>query len=260
MLSIIIPTLNEEDYLPYLLDSIRNQTFKDYEIIVADAGSTDRTVKIAKDKGCLVVSGGLPSIGRNKGTKAAKGDLLLFLDADVILPFNFLENILKEFEKRQLDIASCFISPLSGKKVDNLLYGIGNLYYEVNQYIKPQASGFCLLVKKELHRKVKGFDEEIKIGEDWAYTTKSSKKGKFKFLRTARIPVSMRRLERDGRLDVAFQRVTGAVLFYLFGGIKSDALVKYYRFGNYPKKALKPMMESYIEFSDQIHRKFRDKL
>ena len=52
MLSIIIPTLNEEDYLPKLLDSITNQTFKDYEIIIADAGSKDETINIAQSYRC----------------------------------------------------------------------------------------------------------------------------------------------------------------------------------------------------------------
>ena len=67
--SIIIPTYNEEEYLPVLLDSIKEQDFDDYEIIVADANSTDKTVEIAKDYGCIVVEGGLPAVGRNNGAK-----------------------------------------------------------------------------------------------------------------------------------------------------------------------------------------------
>jgi len=82
MLSIIIPTLNEEKYLPFLLSSIKEQNFKDYEIILSDAGSEDRTIEIAKSYGCRVVKGGLPAKGRNQGARAAAGDLLLFLDSD----------------------------------------------------------------------------------------------------------------------------------------------------------------------------------
>ena len=83
-LSIIIPTLNEENYLPLLLESIKKQNFKSYEIIVADAGSTDRTIEIAKNHGCKITSGGLPAKARNQGAKIAKGDLLLFSDADIV--------------------------------------------------------------------------------------------------------------------------------------------------------------------------------
>ena len=51
ILSIIIPTYNEEEYLPLLLESIKQQDFRDYEIIVADANSKDNTVKIAEEYG-----------------------------------------------------------------------------------------------------------------------------------------------------------------------------------------------------------------
>ena len=58
MLSIIIPTLNEGEYLPFLLDSIKRQTFQGYEVIVADANSGDKTRQIAKERECLLVQGG----------------------------------------------------------------------------------------------------------------------------------------------------------------------------------------------------------
>lgn len=237
MLSIIIPTLNEADYLPYLLNSIKRQNLTDrnYEIIIADAGSKDGTKKISEREGCFVIEGGLPAIGRNKGAEFAKGKMLLFLDADVILPPDFFKKALKEFQKRRLDIASCFVLPLSNQAIDDILYGIGNFYYELNQYIKPQAPGYCIFIKKELHNKLNGFDEEIKIGEDWDYITRASQLGKFKFLRNTKIPLSMRRFERDGRLNVSLQRLTEVMYVSLFGNIKSDKALKYYRFGNYPK-------------------------
>ena len=49
MLSLIIPTKNEEKYLPLLLSSIKEQDFSDYEVIVADADSTDKQLKLQKD-------------------------------------------------------------------------------------------------------------------------------------------------------------------------------------------------------------------
>ena len=55
IISIIIPTYNEEEYLPVLLDSIKKQSYTDYEIIVADANSTDRTREIAEEYGCVGV-------------------------------------------------------------------------------------------------------------------------------------------------------------------------------------------------------------
>src|SRR6056297_2678752 len=84
MLSIIIPTLNEEDFLKNTLKEIKRQDFENYEIIVADAGSNDNTKEIAKDFNCKIVEGGSPAQGRNSGAEVAQGDILLFLDSDLI--------------------------------------------------------------------------------------------------------------------------------------------------------------------------------
>ena len=93
-LSIIIPCKNEEEQLPKLLASIKRQTFTDYEIIVADAHSKDRTREIAESFGARVVEGGMPGPGRNKGALQAQGTHLLFLDADVtFLSHRYLENV-----------------------------------------------------------------------------------------------------------------------------------------------------------------------
>ena len=109
MLSIIIPTYNEEKYLPKLLKCVKKQTYKNYEIIVADADSADKTRQIAKKYGCRVVKGGMPAIGRNNGAKAAKGDILLFLDADSLIGKDFVKDSLKDIEIRKLDVAGCYL-------------------------------------------------------------------------------------------------------------------------------------------------------
>ena len=81
-LSCIIITLNEEEHLPHLLKCLKQQTFQDFEIIVADNNSTDKTRQIAELAGCKIVQGGTPPVGRNNGARVAKADYLLFLDAD----------------------------------------------------------------------------------------------------------------------------------------------------------------------------------
>src|SRR6266702_7918120 len=95
--SIVIPTLNEEKYLPRLLMSIREQTVPPAEVIVADADSIDKTKQIAKSFGCIVTKGGYLPTGRNNGAKLATSELILFLDADVMLPADFLQKTVKEF-------------------------------------------------------------------------------------------------------------------------------------------------------------------
>ena len=113
ILSIVIPTYNEEEYLPILLDSIKKQNFDDYEIIIADANSTDRTREIAEEYGCVIVNGGMPGVGRNNGAKVAKGKYILFLDSDLKLTDDYLRNVIYEFQMERLGIAITQMKPLS---------------------------------------------------------------------------------------------------------------------------------------------------
>lgn len=221
MLSVIIPTLNEEEYLPILLTEIGKQNFKDYEIIVADGNSRDKTVEIAKGFGCKIVRGGLPAKARNEGARAASGDIFLFLDADnIYLPPGFLKKLLEEFEKRKLDVASFPIYP-KGNFFDYLAYGAYNKFVWLTQKFSPYATN-AVLARQEIHREIGGFDEEIKIGEDHVYAKRASKVGKFGFIKTEPVLTSARRLERDGRFKTYSKYLLAGLWMVFFGPIKSD--------------------------------------
>jgi glycosyltransferase involved in cell wall biosynthesis len=150
--SIIIPTYNEEEYLPILLDSIKEQDFDDYEIIVADANSTDKTREIAKDYGCIVVDGGLPAVGRNSGARVDKGDLLLFLDSDLQLTDEYLRNVIYEFRVEKLGIAITQMKPMSNKVEDKLFHDFANYFMISVENIKPHGAGcYGIIAKRSLH-------------------------------------------------------------------------------------------------------------
>ncbi len=230
MLSIIIPTYNEEKYLPFLLRSITAQTSEDYEIIVADNHSKDKTRELAEAAGARIVGGGLPSAGRNAGAAVAEGDILLFLDADVILPDpKFIQDTVAEFRKRKLGVATCKVEPLSTKKVDKYLHEGFNYFMWVTSAVKPHAPGFCIFARKTVHDEINGFDEEIKLAEDHDYVERAGKVAKFRVLKSHRIPVSVRRLDKDGRFKTFIKYLAAEVHLRTKGAIKSD-LFKY-RFG-----------------------------
>lgn len=86
-ISYIIPTLNEEESLGRTLESVYSQS-GEKEVIVADGGSTDNTLSIAREHGCVTIHCP-PGRGTqmNQGADQSKGDLLLFLHADTTLPF-----------------------------------------------------------------------------------------------------------------------------------------------------------------------------
>lgn len=222
MISIVIPTLNEEKCLPKLLGCIKKQTYRNYEVIIADSNSKDKTKQIAKKYGCKVVRGGMPAIGRNNGAKIAKGDLLLFLDADVRFDKNFLRYTIDEIKKRKLDVAGCYIYPIGNNFIDKIFFGIFNFWTFSTQLFYPNASGGGIFCRKLLHKKVNGFDEKIKLSEDMDYVKRCGKHGKFRILRTAKAYVSMRRFEKEGRFRVAFKLLLSAFYRLIFGEIKSD--------------------------------------
>ena len=197
--SIIIPTYNEEEYLPVLLESIKNQDFDDYEIIVADANSKDKTREIAEEYGCVVVEGGLPAVGRNNGAKVAKGDYLLFLDSDLKLTEDYLRNVLYEFRMEKLGIAITQMEPMSNKVEDKLFHDFANYFMIGVEKIKPHGAGcYGIISRRELHEECNGFDESLTFGEDTDYIERLAKKEPFRVLRNAKIGVSTRRLEEEG--------------------------------------------------------------
>lgn len=222
MISVIIPTFNEEGYLPKLLSCIKRQTYKDYEVIVADSNSKDRTRQVAKKYRCKLVRGGLPATGRNNGAKVARGNVLLFLDADVQFHSNFLGNAMDEFENHKLDVAGCRICPLSTNIIDKIFFKIFNSWIFVTQFFYPNASGGGIFCKADIHKKVNGFDESIKLSEDMDYVKRCGKFGKFRILESADVLVSLRRFEKEGRLNVGFKLLLSAFYRIFFGEIRRN--------------------------------------
>jgi len=225
--SIVIPALNEEKTLPFLLDSVKAQDFDGYEVIVADAGSKDRTREIAAEYGCRVVDGGLPAAGRNAGARAARGDFLFFLDADVALPHGFLRNVHGEMQSRYLDLATCEIRPLSGYRLDAVLHRMINLAVILNLRIDPKAFGFCIFVTRRLFDRVGGFDETIYVAEDNDFVKRASAFRPLHYLASACIMVSIRRFEKEGRFAYMKKGVKLNLHRAFRGEIRSDEVVKY---------------------------------
>ena len=233
-ISIIIPTLNEARYLPKLLLSIERQTAQPQEIIISDAFSIDKTREVAEAFGAKVVDGGLPAKARNEAAKKAKGEILLFLDADVVLPPGFLEKTYFEMKERHLDVASCYVQPVSKLRIDKVMHEIVNYYLKLTTKFNPHIPGFCIFVKTKVHHKIKGFDESLYLAEDHDYVQRAQRRGKFAYLTCYKIPVSIRRLAEEGRIKIALKYIAIELHLLFIGKIKTDTLFKY-EFGKHFK-------------------------
>lgn len=232
MVSIIIPTLNEEKLLPHLFDCLDKQTFQNFEVIIADAKSTDKTRDLSVERGARIVEGGLPGPGRNAGAKAALGSILIFFDADITIKPDFLDKALAEFNKRNLDVTSCRILPDSQSPLDLLMFQSSNLAMVIAGFLnKGHGTGAFMMIKTEVFNKIEGFDEALYMREDHDLLTRANKVGTFGILLSVFITTSVRRLDKEGRL--------GLTLKYMFTeitavfGIKFTSDILNYEFGNY---------------------------
>jgi len=191
------------------------------EIIVSDGFSKDRTRKIAKEHSCIIVNGGSPAKGRNAGAKIAKGDLLLFLDADmVLLKSTFIENFVKSFLKRELDIGTTFIK-FNNKGVKKIIAELGfNTTKVVNQVLLRHLknimseSGACMLITKRLFEEIGKFNEELLIHEDSDLFLKASKRGAKYGVVGMTIETSGRRYEKMNGKE--FFQISYLVLYAYF--------------------------------------------
>lgn len=235
--SIVVPTKNEESYLPLLLASLRGQTYQDFEIIVADANSTDKTREIALKAGAKVVDGGMPGPGRNRGAAVAQGEILFFFDADVILRHPcFLQDTILEFTARELDVATCALRVQDGTLLDHAFHEAYNKYTYAVQPVLPHAVGSCIIAKRSVHEALKGFDETVVFAEDHDYARRADKAGyNTGILKSHKIAISPRRYRKEGMVRTAAKMVLSEASILVRGPFRSIPFT--YEFGNFEKEA-----------------------
>ncbi len=189
MISIIIPTLNEEKILEKTLKSLRELNIIPYEIIVSDGRSKDKTIEIAKmyaDK-VMVYEGEKRQtigMGRNLGASVARGEFLVFLDADMHIPDinNFFKKTLDIFEKNKKLVGLTVylkVFPEMANLGDIIIPWLFNrMVYIYNNIIHYGASsGEFQMVRAEIFKKLKGFDERLVGAEDFDMFARLSKNG-----------------------------------------------------------------------------------
>ncbi len=191
MISIVIPAYNEAKYIEKTLKQIP----KNLEIIVVCDGCTDDTEKIAKKYAkTFVIKEKNVSLARNYGASKAKGDKIIFLDADTLINNNVLGKIAKI--KSKSFVGTCKVKPDNNKLIARFYTFIKNI---VGMLGIHNSSGmvFCT---KDVFEKVK-FNENLIKHENQNFTKRARKYAKRYFL-NCYVTTSMRRFERLGYVNV----------------------------------------------------------
>jgi glycosyltransferase involved in cell wall biosynthesis len=164
-ISVIVPVYNGAHYLDRCLDAILASNYLDYELILVDDASTDDSGEIGRHKSATVIrqsrQGG-PATARNAGARCARGDILLFIDADVVVQPTTLERVAANFLQHP-EIAAVFGSYDDSPAATNFLSQYKNLcHHFVHQHACAEASTFwagCGAIRRSVFLEVDGFNE-----------------------------------------------------------------------------------------------------
>lgn len=212
-LSIVIPTLNEEHYLPRVLDHIAKQQWSgEIQVIIADGESKDATVTVAKTfkdriPDLTVVTSHDRTIGgaRNIGASVAKYDHILFIDCDIFLPPTFLAEFLPKVRTDRSMLVFVLHLPSKFSIVDYLWTFAVFAFYSIYQLFNPFCSGTFLFVSKDIFVKVGGFKEGLRMAEDIDLSNRVIKAGAtFKFFYRPYVYASTRRMHEVGWSKMLF--------------------------------------------------------
>jgi len=215
-ISVIIPAFQEEKCIAAILSKLVNIR-PSIEIIVVDGGSEDKTVEIAKrftDNVYRIQERGI-SKARNYGAKRASGDILVFLDADVDLPSNFVEKVVKTFNNAMVVGATCYIMPAQFRFTENAFFHFYNLLIRLCSNFRPHSRGEFFAVKRSKFLRVNGFDERMPCLEDHDLAYRLSKQGKFVFIKGLTVYESLRRFRKLGLFKVVGTWVMDYLSFML---------------------------------------------
>lgn len=194
-LSIIIPTLNEEQVLGKTLARLEDQKNSGViEVIVVDGGSSDTTLALAESTGCRTITS-TRGRGRqmNAGAAAARGEVLLFLHADTLLPDNFSRLILDAVR------LPSFAAGAFSLAIDSPARSLATIAWFTNlrsRLLQLPYGDQALFVSKRMFDAIGGFPE-MAIMEDFVFIRKIKKKGKIIIL-PERAMTSARRWQKIG--------------------------------------------------------------
>ena len=179
MISIVLPSYNRAHILPKAVESILRQTYKDFELIIVDDGSSDNTCEVVKsfdDNRIVYVrqENAGACVARNNGIDHARGEYIAFQDSDDIWHQDKLEKQLKTLQEKNADIVFCRMNRMSGGKIVGL---VSDYFKEgfLSKDVMPMSIGTQTLIGKCQVFKQEKFDPEMPRFQEFELLVRAQK-------------------------------------------------------------------------------------
>lgn len=202
LISVVIPAFNEEKYLPRCLSSLRNQEFKDFEIIVVDNNSKDKTAEIAQSFGAKVVKESVQGMipARERGFREAQCEIIARTDADTILFPDWLRKIYNYFNSYPKMVAQtgAFTFPEVNKTQERFLKLFTNTYLKQMKMVMGhyQLNGPNYALRKSAWEKIEVHEDDKIVHEDIDLSCHLYELGDIKYFPQLKVVYSLRRWKR----------------------------------------------------------------
>jgi glycosyltransferase involved in cell wall biosynthesis len=210
MISVVIPTFNEEENIAQCLVSLSHQTVprSEYEIIVVDGGSKDATCEIAKKYADQVFTQTSRKVGgaRNDGVKAAKGDIIATTDADCILPPHWVRRIAQDFQDPGIVQVYGPVYPIEEGIGNQISLIMANTFSRLGYYSRTfyYTLGCNTAFRKDAFLKA-GMYRCIDAGDDLEVSMRLKDYGRIYFDNRLRVGFSMRRYQKFGTVQSIYE-------------------------------------------------------
>jgi len=218
--SIVIPTLNEEIYLPKLLTCLAKQTYRDFEVIIVDGNSKDSTILKADsfknkvpDLKIINLTKANVAKQRNIGAEKSSGEYIIFFDADSEITKNYLKLIYKRITEGKSLLITSWYKPDSNNYHDIVMTAVGNIGMEAaNKTGRPFVGGTNIVVNRYIFKHVGGFNPTLFQSEDHDFVQRCRDAGLIiDIIKNPRVTVSLRRFRKFGYFSIIRKYATSSI-------------------------------------------------
>ena len=208
-ISVVIPTYNEERYIVRCLKSLVNQTLHrdEFEIVVVDGGSADRTVELAEEYADFVIQQKSKGVGgaRNDGVAVSSGEIIATTDADIILPEDWLARICADFKSKRVVAVYGPIIPIEDIFKYRFLIGLFNkvAHLLARTRLFYATLGSNTASRRSTFLQVGGYSD-LPAGDDYEIALRLKRVGRIYYDPKLYVDFSMRRMQQFGILRTLY--------------------------------------------------------